>query len=173
MLEMYRTSWKVGKHRGTYYGRYQKEMEMRGRNRKHTEVSVGTIVINQNTRADAQMQCLEVVYNHQGLHALCFTQMCLRSNHRRDLMAAIGATLPYLLYWVVLSTLQNVSSGLSTVSGQQDMKCIRQYCKCNIVDAFTHSLLCICHTATATYGYKNPPMQTPNIYHLTHLQCDI
>jgi hypothetical protein len=53
MLEMYRMSWKVGKHRGTYYGRYWKEMEMHGRNWKHTEVSVGTIVINQNTGADA------------------------------------------------------------------------------------------------------------------------
>ena len=127
---------------------------MRGRNRKHTEVSVGTIVINQNTRADAQMQCLEVVYNCRGSYALYFTQICLGSNHRRDLMAAIGATSPCLLYQVVLSTVQNVSSRLSMVFGQQDMKHIRQHCKHNIVDTFTHSLLCICYTAT--YRYKNP-----------------
>ena len=64
------------------------------------------------------MQHLEVVYNCWGLHALCFIQMCLRSNYRRDLMAAIGTISPCLLYWVVLSTIQNVSSGLSMVFGQ-------------------------------------------------------
>jgi hypothetical protein len=32
------------------------------------------------------------------------------------------------------------------------VKCIRQHCKRNIVDTFTHSYCCICHIAT--YRYK-------------------
>ncbi len=44
---------------------------------------------NNSDRPEYQSQHLEVVYNYQYSHALCFIQMRLRSNHRRDLSAAL------------------------------------------------------------------------------------
>ena len=99
---------------------------------------------------------LEVVYNHQYSHALCLTQMHTRSDHRRDLSAALRCHIIWFTILGSIVTVQNVLSGLSTIFGHLDVKCIRQHCKHNIVDAFTHSYCCICHIAT--YRYKYPTM---------------
>jgi len=118
--------------------------------------SVGTIVIDQNTRADAYTQHLGAVHNHWYSHTLCFTQMHLRSNHRRDLSAALRCHIIQFTILGSISTIQNISSSLSMLFGHIDVKHIRQHCKHNIVDTFTHSYCCICYIAT--YRYKYPTM---------------
>ena len=49
------------------------------------------------------MQCLEVVYYHQGLHTLCFTQMRLRSDHRRDLLAVFRC---HIIQFTILDSIK-------------------------------------------------------------------
>jgi hypothetical protein len=82
--------------------------------------------------------------------------MHFRSNHRRDLSSPFRHHITLFTILGVMSTIQNVSSRLSILFGQYNMKHIRQHYKHNIVDASTHSLLYICHTAT--YKYKYPTM---------------
>ncbi len=71
------------------------------------------------------MQCLEVVYNHQYLHALCFTQMHIRSDYRRDLLAALRHHIIWFTILGSIVTVQNVLNRLSTIFGHLDVKCIR------------------------------------------------
>ncbi len=113
-------------------------------------------MINWITGADAYTCGLEAVYNRQYSHALCFTQMHLRSDHRRDLSAALRHHIIWFTILGSIVTVQNVSSGLSMLFGHINVKHIRRHCKCNIMDAFTHSYCCICHIAT--YRYKYPTM---------------
>jgi len=113
-------------------------------------------VIDWNTRANAYTQHLEAVYNHQYLHTLCFTQMHLRSNHRRDLSAALRRHIIRFTILGSIVTVQNILSGLSTLFRHPGVKCIWRHCKSDIVDAFTHPYCCICHIAT--YRYKYPTM---------------
>jgi len=82
--------------------------------------------------------------------------MCLRSDHRRDPLAALRHHIIWFTILGSIVTVQNVSSGLSTLFGHLGMKCIRQHCKSDIVDAFTHPYCCISHIAT--YKYKYPTM---------------
>ena len=82
-------------------------------------------MINWNTGANAYTQCLEVVYNFQYLHALCFTQMHLRSDHRRDLLAALRHHIIQFTILGSISTIQNISSSLSILFGHIDVKHIR------------------------------------------------
>src|SRR6266851_9981673 len=84
------------------------------------------------------MWCLEVVYNCQYLHALCFTQMHIRSDHRRDLSAALRCHIIQFTILDSIVTVQNVLSGLGTLFGHPGVKCIRRHCKSDIVDAFTY-----------------------------------
>ncbi len=80
--------------------------------------------------------------------------MHLTSNYRRNLSAALRHHIIQFTILGSIVTVQNVLSRLSTIFGHLDVKCIRQHCKHNIVDAFTHSYCCICHIAT--YRYKYP-----------------
>ena len=113
-------------------------------------------MIDWNTRADAYTHGLEAVYNHWYSHTLCFTQMHLRSDHRRDPLAALRCHIIRFTILGSIVTVQNISSGLSTLFGHPGVKCIRRHCKSDIVDAFTHPYCCICHIAT--YRYKYPTM---------------
>src|SRR5216683_2763551 len=45
---------------------------------------------------------LEAVYNHQYSHKLCFTQMHTRSNHRRDLSAALRH---HIIWFTILGSI--------------------------------------------------------------------
>ncbi len=60
---------------------------------------------------------LEAVYNCQHSYALCFTQMHLRSNHRKDLSAALRHHIIRFTILGSIGTIQNVSSGLSMLFG--------------------------------------------------------
>src|SRR6266851_3896613 len=82
------------------------------------------------------MWCLEAVYNRWYSHPLCFTQMHTRSNHRRDPLAALRCHIIWFTILGSIVTVQNISSGLSMLIGHLGMKCIRRYCKSDIVDAF-------------------------------------
>ncbi len=86
---------------------------------------VRTIVINQNTRADTYTQCLEVIYNCRYSHTLCFTQMHLRSDHRRDLLAALRCHIIWFTILGSIGTIQNISSSLSILFEHLDVKHIR------------------------------------------------
>jgi hypothetical protein len=57
----------------------------------------------------------------------------------------LGTTSFGLLYWVVLVLYRTSPAVLVQLFGHLDVKCIRQHCKLNIMDAFTHSYCCICH----------------------------
>ncbi len=60
--------------------------------------------------------------------------MCFRSDHRRDLSAALRCHITWFTILGSIGTIQNISSGLSTLLRQLGVKCIRQHCKHDIVD---------------------------------------